>query len=96
MSTGFPYGSFFSTSGLKYPGVPANPAILAASETCASWKYQNKTTELTEPRLLFSLDFDGESEVCKFDCGAFGFASEEKVFWFEVAMDDPVHMAMVD
>lgn len=25
-STGFPYGSFLSTSGERYPGVPANPA----------------------------------------------------------------------
>lgn len=25
-STGFPYGSFRSTSGERYPGVPANPA----------------------------------------------------------------------
>lgn len=25
MSTGFPYGSFLSTSGDRYPGVPANP-----------------------------------------------------------------------
>jgi len=25
MSTGFPYGSFFKTSGDRYPGVPANP-----------------------------------------------------------------------
>ena len=25
MSTGFPYGSFFKTSGERYPGVPANP-----------------------------------------------------------------------
>lgn len=27
MSTGFPYGSFFSTSGDRQPGVPAKPEI---------------------------------------------------------------------
>lgn len=33
MSTGLPYASFLNTSGDRYPGVPANPAVKTHTRT---------------------------------------------------------------
>lgn len=45
ISTGFPYGSFLSTSGERYPGVPAKPKIENAM--FSSWSLNQLSYSLT-------------------------------------------------
>lgn len=51
MSTGFPYGSFLSTSGLRYPGVPAKP---------------NQTEKKTKKNAIIIADVEARNQLNEF------------------------------
>lgn len=59
MSTGFPYGSFFKTSGERYPGVPAKPNHACCSPCTSIAKPKSANFTAAPFALLANSKFSG-------------------------------------